>query len=251
MTSKEIKMKHAELIDEYNELINKGCDDEGAFLKKSAEIKRVESDYAEARAKEVIEELAKAENPMKEAILLCEYSVLASKLVKEEGVPVGIEACTKMMPVSLLKLCIYAKLSKTWHYKMQALSRAITCQKAKGLGYNATQIEKIYETFSMKKPAEDIAVPSKNTVQNMLQQILDDCVYEEGVSTKTGKPTGKNTYKVLNCDVNYLLETTAKAGTGLKVIMASQKDYERRILKIMHRILVNESYEVVYKARKS
>lgn len=239
-------------IVEQIELFNKSLkeSDFSKMAKAEAELKELETQYADLKATEVFDEVGDEENPIKAAIIKYWYPVLSHKNIREDGKLVKFELIEdKMRQIDLVKLAKYCNIKADWQYAIEKFNQLLTLRAANELKLTKKEIEQICNSFYMNKLSREVELggtPDSNTqICKQLQKIVDDMVFEDD-----GK--GKNKYKVNNHDVAYLLMCYTKKNNkkALTVSTAKHSVVHRLIMDIEHRVILGKVYGLDYKIAK-
>lgn len=239
-------------IVEQIELFNKSLRESNfsEMAKAEAELKELETQYAELKTTDVFDEVGDEENPIKAAIIKYWYPVLSHKNIREDGKLVKFELIEdKMRQIDLVKLAKYCNIKADWQYAIEKFNQLLTLRAANELKLTKKEIEKICNSFYMNKLSREVELggtPDSNTqICKQLQKIVDDMVFEDD-----GK--GKNKYKVNNHDVAYLLMCYTKKNNkkSLTVSTAKHSVVHRLIMDIEHRVVLGKVYGLDYKIAK-
>lgn len=219
-------------------------------------LKEIETDYANEIAKVVYQECLATDNPIKTAITEYSYNVLSHKDIKENGILVRRELVDdKVRQIDLLKLCKYSidskhekQLDTSWDYSVMAFNQLMCLRSAKELKFTASEIKTIAKTYYMHELAKQInlgGTPDSNTqICKQLQMVIDKILFEDD-----GK--GKNTYKVNNHDIAYILMLYTKKGKNALAVQVAKHDFMRRLISdVLYRIVTNSKYSLEYKQIK-
>lgn len=212
-------------------------------------LKEAENEYAAEKAIQMYDEFGAEENPMIAAVTKHDYPILGHKVLKEDGKVIGIEVIEdKERQVDLVKMCKYLKLPHNWQYKVEKFNQLLRLRAAQELKLPKADVDAISQSFYMNKLAREIdmgGTPTSNTqICKQLQEIVDDMIFVDN-----GK--GKNTYKVNNHDVAYLLMCyTGKGKATLAVKTQRHNVMHRLIADIEHRVVTGKSYSLEYKVAK-
>lgn len=129
------------------------------------------------------------------------------------------------------------------HYRIMQDTGATAC--AKKLEKDAILT---WLTADMKKQLEEGKTPLSNTqLVKMLQQVVDLYL----LMPKDGDKTGKNSIKVTNYDINYILHSMTKNVDRGKLSIVTEKSLRRFICDIIYRILNKSEYVVESKDIKA
>lgn len=213
------------------------------------ELRGAEAAYAEVKCVEVFGELAKKENPVEAAVAMHSYLVVSHKVKRDNGVIVGFEIVEdKSRDIDLVKFCEYCRVPTLWKYKVERFNKLLALRLANELKMTKAQIKRLCEKFHMSEQARQLELgetPDSNTqICKRLQEIFDEVLFEDN-----GK--GKNTYKVNNHDVAYLLSCYSKRGKKTCSVSVAKTAYMHRLLlDVMHRVVTNKVYDLEYRELK-
>lgn len=220
------------------------------MAKAEAELKELETQYADLKATEVFDEVGDEANPIKAAIIKYWHPVLSHKNIREDGKLVRFELVEdKMRQIDLVKLAKYCGIKSDWQYAIEKFNQLLTLRAANELKLTKKEIEKICNSFYMNKLSREVELggtPDSNTqICKQLQKIVDDMVFEDD-----GK--GKNKFKVNNHDVAYLLMCYTKKNNkkALTVSTAKHSVVHRLIMDVEHRVVCNKVYGLDFKIAK-
>jgi hypothetical protein len=231
-------------INEYNKALKENDFAKATRIEQG--LKEVEAHYAEAKSVEVFNELEKSANPVKAAITMYSYPVVAHRPKRDDGVVTGFEVVDdKVHQIDLVKFCQFCNLPIAWQYKVEKFNQLLALRAANELKMTKTQIQKICDSFYMNDLARQIDMgetPDSNTaICKQLQQVLDSILFEDN-----GK--GKNLYRANNHDVAYLLMCYTKRGKKpLSVSVAKNAYMHRLVLDVAHRIVTGKTYDLEYR----
>lgn len=237
----------AEKINDYNEALSENDAAKAAQIER--DLKEAESDYAEAKRVEVFCELKAKENPVKAAIEMRKFPIVSHKTIREDGIVKGFEIdFDKVREIDLVKFCEFCKLPTMWKYKVERLNKLLAIRMAKDLKMSEAEIKKLKEKFYMSSQAQKLklgATPeSNNQVCKLIQEILDEILYEDN-----GK--GKNTYKVNPHDAVYLDACySGRDRKELTVKLAKTSFVHKLLLDVMHRVVTGKVYGLNYREMK-
>ena len=244
----ELRNGIVEQIDVFNKSLQES--NFSAMAKAEAELKELETQYADVKATEVFDEVGEAENPIKAAIIKYWYPVLSHKNIREDGKLVKFELVEdKMRQIDLVRLAKYCNIKADWQYAIEKFNQLLTLRAANELKLTKKEIEKICNSFYMNKLSRQVELggtPDSNTqICKQLQKIVDDMVFEDD-----GK--GKNKYKVNNHDIAYLLMCYTKKNNkkALTVSTAKNSVIHRLVMDVEHRIILGKVYGLDYKIAK-
>lgn len=244
----ELRENIVEQISLFNKSLKEG--DFSGMAKAEAELKELETQYADMMATVVFDEVGEDANPIKAAIIKYWYPVLSHKKVSTEGKLIGFELIEdKMRQIDLVKLAKYCNIKADWQYAIEKFNQLLTLRAAHELKLTKKEIEKICDSFYMNKLSREVELggtPDSNTqICKQLQKIVDDMVFEDD-----GK--GKNKYKVNNHDVAYLLMCYTKKNNkkALTVSTAKHSVVHRLVMDIEHRVVLGKVYGLDYKIAK-
>lgn len=89
----------------------------------------------------------------------------------------------------------------------------------------------------------DADLSSNTSKVKVIQNIVDMILFKE-------MEGGKNQYKVLNCDVNFILECLTREGRGQNIVLAKPTTFNRLIVKMLHRIVTEGRYDALYAEKR-
>ena|GEM_PF-5781473 len=89
----------------------------------------------------------------------------------------------------------------------------------------------------------DADLNSNTSKVKVIQNIVDMILFKE-------MEGGKNQYKVLNCDVNFILECLTREGRGQNIVLAKPTTFNRLIVKMLHRIVTEGRYDALYAEKR-
>lgn len=261
-TIEELKAKLAEKSAEIDAKITawneESISDEATRFRNMAkideELKTLKKDYNAISKKLTFEQLGA---DMLEAIKLNRYPVARWKDVGESGSTVK----TRVREDGDEQFDLYdfdvhhgqlASHDKKW-VRMAENFNMLCCMKAAS-DIGMKDVSKISDDYFMSKMAAQaklseqdasVANPISNTqMLKWLQQVVDAIVYEE--------KDGKNAYKVLTYDVNWLERVYGQKDKRNKLTMkvAKHKDFRLILSDVLHRIVTGTSYKVAYQTNK-
>ncbi|MBQ0014757.1 MAG: hypothetical protein KBS82_05495 [Oscillospiraceae bacterium] len=242
MTKVEMLEKAEELVKVYNDQYQTGKFEDA--IKTNEELEQVVNEYTSVVRKECFERLAKADDPMLEAVKELTFATIRIKDTKEgeEKIPVRvIEPCDKQ--IDLLKLHKFVDggigVDKNWNYMVEKLNFLMTVQKAIDLGIDPTGINDSYAISELAKEINLGKTPtSKTQILKTVQSIVSAMVGDE--------------YKATSHDVNFLMSVYSKKNRkALTVTCANHKYMRSYMMEICHRIVCEKSYEIDYKKAKN
>lgn len=250
----DLREQIVENINNYNQALHN--EDLKSMNELDVALKQLEIDYADASAKALYRECLATENPLKSAIIRYSYDVLGHKDNKEEGVVTErVLNEDKTKQIDLLKLCKFSQdtkadkpLNTSWQYVVEALNQLLCMRAAKELKFTASQIKQIAKTFYMNELARKVNLgetPDSNTqICKQLQTVVDAILFEDD-----GK--GKNTYKVNNHDVAYLLMVYTRKGKSALAVQVAKHEFMRRLIAdVLNRVVTDGKYSLEYKKMK-
>lgn len=212
-----------------------------------AAMKQDEKEYAEEAKCIAFSACRGFENPVLNAIKMHDYRILAHKIVRENGVPVGVEIVEKNKDVDLVKFCAYIGISHLWEYKVEKLGNLLCMRTARELGYTDAQIkglDKMYYCTALAKKEELGAIPTSNKqIVKLLQEVIDSILY-----VPNDKKTG-NIYRVNSHDVAYMLDCyTGRDNKNRNTVKVAKVSFVHSILlDVMNRIVTGTMYGVNFK----
>lgn len=215
-----------------------------------ASLKKSEAEYLDVKQHEVFCELKKAEKPVVAAVTRYSFPVLRHKIVREDGVEVGIEVSERERQIDLVKFCRFCELDTLWAYKVEKFGQLLCLRAAKELNMSAAEVKRIASTYYMKELArkENLGeTPTSNTqIVKALQKVVDSFLFKAGEN-------GANIYKVNNHDVAYLLMCyTKRSGRKELTVQVSKTGFVHALLMdICHRIVTGGVYGLDYKQEKA
>ena len=244
-----------ENINAYNEALHN--EDYKTMNDLDGKLKELEKEYADTRAKIVYKECLDTDNPIKTAITRYSYSVLSHKDNKEEGIITDREVKTdKTRQIDLLKMCKFAKDTKhekqlphDWEYDVEAYNQLLCLHTAKELKCTDAQLNEIATSYFMKdikRRMDSGETPdSKTKLCKNLQSVVDKILFE-------ADENGKNSIKVNNHDVAYILQLYAKKGKTALSVQCAKHDFMRRLVyDVIYRVLTNGVYTTEFKKIKA
>ena len=212
-----------------------------------AAMKQDEKEYAEEAKCIAFSACKSFENPVLEAVKMHDYRILTHRIVREDGVPVGVEIVEKNKDVDLVKFCAYIGISHLWEYKVEKLGNLLCIRTAKELGYTDAQIkglDRMYYCTALAKKEELGAIPTSNKqIVKLLQEVIDSILY-----VPNDKGTG-NMYRVNSHDVAYMLDCyTGRDNKNRNTVKVAKTSFVHSILlDVMNRITTGTMYGVSFK----
>lgn len=251
----ELKTLIVKNIADYNEALHNG--NLKVMNELDVALKQYEANYSQLVAKHLYDECLATENPIKTAIERYSYNVLGHKDIRvEDVVTERVLKEDRVRQIDLLKFCKYTKetnqinaLSTDWIYTVMKFNQLLCMRSAKELKFTDKQINDIASTFYMKQVARDIELgktPDSNTqICKQLQTCVNEILFiDDG--------NGKNSIKVNNHDVAYLLMLyTTKGHKALSIQVSKHDTLCRLIVDVIYRILTNAKYSLEYKEMKA
>ena len=235
---------YAANIDKYAEAYNKAFreKDMTALMEAETNLKGELKRYAGQKATDVANNLAKAANPIKEAISQMTYEIKASKKTRNEGVETGVEIVSKDVPIDLVAVCNAANLPTAWVYSLEYLAYMIAVNITGEINNKITQkaLKTDYRMKEMaRKMTEGQTPTSKTQIVKYIQNLVDTVCPGLG--------------KVNNHDFEYLKNAMS---TGNKkelkdLKLGSTKDMQIFFLGMCNQILTNSGYTVSYKKERA
>lgn len=218
------------------------------------ELKELKKDYNKISLKLTFEKL---NGSMLEAIKLNRYPVASWKDVGESGSTVKTRVREDGdAQFDLYDFDVYngsiASHDKKW-VRMAENFNMLCCMKAAS-DIGVKDFSKISDDYFMSKMAvqaklagqdASVANPISNTqMLKWLQDVVDAIVYED--------KDGKNAYKVLTYDVNWMERVYGQKDKRNKLTMkvAKHKDFRLILSDVLHRIVTGTSYKVAYQTQK-
>ncbi len=214
------------------------------------ELKDAEGAYAEEQMRACFAECRAADNPILEAVRRYSYTVMAHRVLREDGNVVGIELTEREKQISLVKLAKFCDMSHLWEYKVEKFGSLLCMRAAKELGMTDAEVKKIeglYYMNELSKVEELGGVPtSNNQIVKLLQSVIDAVLYVEG-------DNGKNMYRCNNHDVAYLLMCYTKRNKKktLTIDVAKNTFVHSLVMDVMHRLVTGKSYDLNYQIIKT
>lgn len=236
-------------VDAYNAAVKKNDFDE--VQKAENELRAAEKEYAAEKQAGVFQALKETENPIKSAVEQRSFFVVSHKVERDDnGKPVScvmVEDRERM--IDLVKFCKFAGLDTMWQYKVQKANQLLAMRAANELGWSKKEIRALKDSFFMDAKARELEMgetPDSNSqICKILQEVFDSILFLDN-----GK--GKNTYKVLNRDVAYILSCYTKRNNkkALTVSVAKNGYMHTLLVDIMHRIVTGKVYGLDYQMVK-
>lgn len=209
------------------------------------QIKTIEAEYAATMRTKVFDDLGKAENPIKAAVMSPIYTVLKHRVQTAEKVVVGMTIEEQEQWIDLYRMCQYLKLPSAWYRKVERLNQLMCLRTAHELGLKEKDIKTICDSFYMSELArkEDLGeTPTSNTqMVKALQRVFDDILFEDN-----GK--GGNLYRVNNHDVAFILKTyTSRGKAALSVRVSKSANLLKNLVAMMHRVVLDKEYALEFR----
>lgn len=195
--------------------------------------------YTSIACAECLENLAKSETPMYEAVIQLTYPTI--RIVDKQG---GKDETPKTVIedseryIDLIKLHNLVKggigVEKDWAYMIEKLNYLLTAQKAIDLGIDPKEV---YSNFAMTDIAREIDMgktpTSKTNILKTLQIVVTAMIGAE--------------YKATSHDVNFLLSVFSKKNRrALTVSCANHKSMRQYMMEICHKIILEKNYALDY-----
>lgn len=264
MTKAECAQKLRELIQQYNDELNKTAPNKNLLDSIEEQAKEVQGKAKAARKAEVYAQLDQTANPMLEAARMGEFDYEGFRLDKESG---EMELMARVAVIRaadytthLLKLASSkvtgANFPKTgvfvhghsWEYMCEKLGLLLAYRAQKELGGSPEVLAELLKTYPIREAAQKEkagATPTSNSqLLKLLQPIIDALVWEDN-----GK--GGNAVKAIGKDVAFLVNCFTSHGKGIGSIkvLKGQKvaDY---IFEAVHMIVTGKPYQLQFKPRK-
>ena len=199
--------------------------------------------YTGIACDECLENLAKSEVPMYEAIIQLTYPtirIVDKQGGKDEAPKTVIEDSEKYIDLFKLHNLVDGGIGveKDWVYKVEKLNCLLTAQKAVDLGINPKDI---YSNFAMTDIAREIDMgktpTSKTNILKTVQIVITAMIGAE--------------YKASSHDVNFLLSVFSKKNRkALTVSCANNRSMRQYMMEICHKIILKKNYALDYKTKK-
>ena len=209
-----------------------------------SEFKDLENEYAAKQKSLVYAELIKSEKPLIAAITKFKYFNFVHKEIKNTagGTIARIETGYNEKRVDLLDFCKKAEINSEWEYSASRFNKLLCLRTAIELGYTKAQMQKLSDSYYLKEKVRELAqgqTPVSNTqLIKGLQAEVDNIVFEDDGN-------GKNIYKVISKDVNYLLKCYTKEGKkDLTIAVSNDSKVRRFITAVLHHLVTGNEYGV-------
>lgn len=237
---------HEKTINESIAKYNKALRDKDLDAMTEAEVAlaKAESDYAASKCDEVYELLKAQESPLKAAIIQHHYVVIRHKTLRKDGAIIGFEVSEREVQIDLVHFCKAARLDATWQFTVEKFNQLLAVRAAHELGLSNAEVRKLKDSFYMNNLARAIDMgdtPDSNTaICKQLQQVIDAILFEDN-----GK--GKNSHRVNNHDVAYLVMSYTRRGKkALSIAVAKNTFVHRLVADVFHRVLTGKVYTLEY-----
>jgi len=226
-----------------------------AFMKGLKDQKVDAMDEAEAAAEKAVKEYGEAaegfvfaqckasDHPLRTAVTLHSYSVLAYKIKREDNVTTGMEKVSREKPIDLVKLARLCTLPVGWAHDVEGLNQSLTLRVGKDLGLTTEELRSMAKSYYMSKVVDAIdagKTPLSNNQLVLKMQGIADAML------------GPDVVKVISRDIAYIVATQTKKGRGrLGVAAANHATMHRLVLDVLHRCITGGTYEVEFKTYKA
>lgn len=211
-------------------------------------------EYASSAKYEKLKALSETDNPMLNAIIDGEYTVLREVDNKDEdtGLVESKDVAEQKKRIDLLDLdrfCKYkASAEKGWQYKVEKFNQLMCFKAGKELKVKDSEMKRMTKTYYMSKLASEIEMgktPTSNTqALKTLQEVIDSIIFKDDGN-------GKNVYKALSHDISFIDKTYVSLGASTLTARVSNPTTMRKIItRVLYRILTNGNYELDYKKIK-
>jgi len=196
-------------------------------------------EYGEAAEGFVFAKCKSEEHPLRAAVTLHSYSVLAYKIKRENNVTTAMEKVEREKPIDLVRLARFCVLPVEWAYDVEGLNQTLTLRVGKDLGLTAEELRSMAKSYHMSRVVDAIdagKTPLSNNQLVLKMQAIGDAML------------GKDVVKVISRDIAYIVATQTKKGRGrLGVGTANHATMHRLVLDVLHRCITGGVYEVEYK----
>lgn len=189
---------------------------------------------------------ASSENPaeiMMYAVKTLVFSTIACKDEKrgDEKIPVR-SIIEKEKPIDLSKLhkfCGAIGADANWDHILQKMNLVFTLQKCQDLGVDPKSVNDSYSMSELARSVDMGKNPTSNTqILKTLQMVVSAMIGEE--------------YKCTSHDVKFLKSIYSKKGKKALSVAVSNHRYLRQYMaEICHKIVLEKSYTVEFKAKDS
>ena len=230
-----LKMANESCV-KFGEALEKG--DLHARNKALKDAKDAVAEYNVAKMNATLEELAKLEDPIKEAIIRKFYAAKKVVVEKEKGVELGATIEDKNERIDLVKLCTYTKRDDSWQYKVEILSYLLVLKTSTDLNETMERLQRTKKDYRLSKIAQSMDAgetpTSNNQIGKKMQEIFDALV--PGI----GKVRKEDIVFLTNAANKYVPKDSNLADVGHKVIRSALVD-------VLHNIITGERYQMKYK----
>lgn len=227
--------EYAEQIKKVNELYKNGTAAEMEVA--TTELKKTESEYKSLLEKETFALC----DTTHDAILKHHFETISHRVVREDGIPVGVEPANKDILIDMKKYCEYKEFELDWYYELQAFNKRLALRVARELKISEKRIKEIDTSYSMDKLAQEIALgrtpDSNNQCVKHMQTIIDK------LDPDCGKVNNRDLSYVLNC-------YTKKGRSALKVVCSKHNLLMSILMDVWYRIATDSLYDVDCKIKE-
>lgn len=264
MTKAECAQKLNELVQQYNEELNKAAPNKNLLDSIEEQAKETQREAKKLCKMELYARLDQTVNPMLEAARVGEfkYEGYAFDKETEEMVPAVRTATIRAADYTahLMKLATDKTVNERfpkngvftnghkWEYMCEKLGLLLAYRAQKELGGDAAVLTELLKTYPIREAAQKEkagATPTSNTqMLKLLQPVIDALVWEDdGKGNNAVKANGKDVAFLVNCF------TTHGKGMGTIKVLKGQKvaDY---VFEAVHMIVTGKPYQLQFKPRK-
>lgn len=264
MTKAECAAKLRELVEQYNEELNREAPNKNLLDSIEEQAKETMGKSKTAHKAEVYAQLDKTANPMLEAARLGEFDYDGFAFDKEtEEMVLTVRTATIRAAdytTHLLKLAsskatngnfpkngVFTNGHK-WEYMCEKLGLLLAYRVQKNLGGSPEVLQELLKTYPVREAAQKEkagATPTSNSqLLKLLQPIIDALVWvDDGKGGNKVKANGKDVAFLENCF------TAHGKGMGAIKVLKGQKvaDY---VFEAVHMIVTGKPYQLQFKAKK-
>lgn len=216
---------------------------------KKSEANDAISRYNETRQNVLYSLIMATENPMLTALTIGYVDVLKLSMKREKDSDIEwAEANMSRDVIDLIAIeNMHGKFSKNgqWRYWVEKFTFNMAARASADVGYSSDKFAKAYRISDVARSCDIGATPTSTTqMVKQLQLIADAIIFKDNGQ-------GKNAYKVINADVNYILYVMCKRGkTDLSISMPRTATMIKLITEVMHRIVTDGAYTPEFETKR-